>query len=74
MRDREQNLHREKKNIRVQMKSENVERVLRQGEYKKSLTLKKIENCDRYTFCHCDAKCNDVMDCTVLFCTMLYCK
>ena len=47
MRDREQSLHREKKNIRVQMKSENVERVLRQGEYKKSLTLKKIETCDR---------------------------
>jgi hypothetical protein len=30
----------------VQMKLENVERVMRQGEYKKSITLKKIEDQD----------------------------
>jgi hypothetical protein len=28
------------------MKLENVERVMRQGEYKKSITLKKIEDQD----------------------------
>ena len=39
---------RERKSLRVQMKLENIERVMRQGEYKKSLTLKKIETSDRY--------------------------
>mmetsp|Transcript_10784 Transcript_10784/g.10410 ORF Transcript_10784/g.10410 Transcript_10784/m.10410 type:complete len:642 (+) Transcript_10784:246-2171(+) len=46
MRDREHGLHRERKSLRVQMKLENVERVMRQGEYKKSVTLKKIEDQD----------------------------
>lgn len=41
-------LCREKKSLKVQLKLENVERVMRQGEYRKSLTLRKIESSDRY--------------------------
>lgn len=40
-------LCREKKSLKVQLKLENVERVMRQGEYRKSLTLRKIESSDR---------------------------
>jgi hypothetical protein len=46
LRDKEHALLNEKKSLRVQMKLENVERVMRQGEYKKASTLKKIEGTD----------------------------
>jgi hypothetical protein len=46
LRDKEHALLNEKKSLRVQMKLENVDRVMRQGEYKKSSTLRKIEDTD----------------------------
>ena len=46
LREKEHALLNEKKSLRVQMKLENVDRVMRQGEYKKSSTLKKIEDSD----------------------------
>jgi hypothetical protein len=48
LRNRELDLMKEKKNLRTQIKYENVERVMRQNEYKKTVVLKKIENTDRY--------------------------
>lgn len=47
MRDHE--IHRERKNLRTQMKLENVKRVQRVGEYKRMGTLKKIEDTDHRT-------------------------
>lgn len=46
IREKEHEILREKKNIRTQMKLENVERVHRVGEYKRMGTLKKIEDVD----------------------------
>ena len=46
MRGKELEIHRERKNLRTQMKLENVQRVLRIDEYKRMGTLKKIEDND----------------------------
>ena len=46
IREKEHALHHEKKSLKVQLKLENVDRVVRQSEYKKSSTLKKIEDTD----------------------------
>jgi hypothetical protein len=48
MQEHEYNLIKEKKNLVVQMKAENVERVKRMGEYKRLNVLKKIEQNDEY--------------------------
>jgi hypothetical protein len=46
IREKEHQIHNEKKNLRTQMKLENVQRTLRVGEYKRLNTLKKIEDVD----------------------------
>eukprot|EP01038_Epipyxis_sp_PR26KG_P014118 gene14118-18944_t len=46
IRDRENQIHKEKKVLRTQMKLENVQRVLRIDDYKRMGTLKKIEDTD----------------------------
>lgn len=46
IREKEHEIHKEKKAIRTQMKLENVDRVHRVGEYKRMTTLKKIEDID----------------------------
>jgi hypothetical protein len=43
VRDREHRLHKEKKDLRTQMKLENVHRVMRMNEYRRLNTEKKIE-------------------------------
>lgn len=44
MRDKEHEIHNERKKLRAQMKLENVERVKRMKEYQRMGTLKKIED------------------------------
>ena len=46
MRAKEHELLKERKSLRTQMKLENVERVMRVGEYQRMGTLKKIEDTD----------------------------
>jgi hypothetical protein len=46
LRGKELEIHRERKNLRSQMKLENVQRVMRIDEYKRMGTLKKIEDND----------------------------
>jgi len=46
MHDKELEIQNERKNLRTQMKLENVQRVMRVGDYKRMGTLKKIEESD----------------------------
>ena len=48
MRRRELELRKERRNLRMQMKAENVNRVRRVIEYKSLVVLKKIEDNDKY--------------------------
>jgi hypothetical protein len=50
LRQRDHDIERERKNLRTQMKLENVQRVQRISEYKRMGTLKKIEDNDRWEF------------------------
>jgi len=52
LREKEIQLAKEKRNLKRQMKAENVDRVARMNEYSRMQTLKKIEDTEKSYFSH----------------------